>query len=62
MWLECPLRILYPRPFRINRQQNWSVVDMKKEEWNLEYRRNLEDEYVEELEKLTVCLENVECG
>ena len=62
MWLECPLRILYPRLFRINRQQNWSVVDMKKEEWNLEYRRNLEDEYVEELEKLMVSLGNVECG
>jgi hypothetical protein len=27
---------------------------MKKEEWNLEYRRNLEDGYVEEWEKLGV--------
>lgn len=57
LWLECPLRILYPRSFRVNRQ---SEVDMKKQEWNLEYRRNLQVEYLEEWEKLMVSLENVE--
>jgi hypothetical protein len=38
-WRIAPLKIKFPRLFRISRQQDWSVSDLKEVDWDLDLRR-----------------------
>jgi hypothetical protein len=61
VWLdECPLRIQYPRLFNICRQQDWAVAESHNIDWNFEFRRNLRQEDLDDLEDLVASLETVE--
>jgi len=45
IWLgNCPLKIEFPRLYRINRQQDFSVSDLREVDWNLDLRRRLDNE------------------
>lgn len=51
---------LYPRLYRISRQQEWSVSVVKEVEWNMDFRRRLGNEEVAEWIDLQEALELVE--
>jgi hypothetical protein len=58
-WLdECPLKIKFPRLFKINIKQEWSVAELNDVEWNFDFRRILGIEEVIEWEELSKDLEN----
>lgn len=49
VWLDgCPLKLRFPRLFRICRQQDWSVADFKEVSWELDLRRRVGIEEVAE--------------
>lgn len=57
VWLgNCPLKIKFPKLFRISRQQDWSVMELKEVEWNLDLRR-LGNDAVAEWNELQEALE-----
>jgi hypothetical protein len=61
VWLEdCPLKNKFPRLFRICRQQDWSVSQLREVEWNLDLRRRVGSEEVAEWNELQEALDLVE--
>lgn len=59
VWLEnCPLKIRFPKLFRINRQQNWSVAYMF--DWELDLRRNLGPGELAEIYEMKEVLDEVQ--
>jgi hypothetical protein len=58
IWLgNCPLKIKFPRLYRISRQQDFSVSDLREVDWNLDLRRRLGNEEVVEWNDLQEALE-----
>lgn len=61
VWLgDCPLKIVFPRLFRISRNLDWSVADAKGVDWQLDFRRRLGNEEVAEWNDLQEALDDVE--
>lgn len=61
VWMgECPLKILFPRLFRIIRNLDWSVADAKEVDWQLDFRRRLANEEVAEWNDLREALDDIE--
>jgi exonuclease III len=60
VWLkDCPLKVSFPRLFKISRQQDWSVFDFKEVDWELDMRRRLGIEEVAEWNELQEALDLV---
>lgn len=61
VWLdECPLKIKFPKLFRICRQQDWSVAELKEVDWALDLRRRVGIDEVAEWNELQESLDLVE--
>lgn len=61
VWVDsCPLKIRFPKLYRINRQLNWSVAEMFEVDWELDLRRNLGPEELAELSEMQEVLEVVQ--
>jgi hypothetical protein len=61
VWLDgCPLKLRFPRLFRICRQQDWSVADFKEVSWELDLRRRVGIEEVAEWNELQESLDLIE--
>jgi hypothetical protein len=56
---DCPLKVSFPRLFKISRQQDWSVFDFKEVDWELDMRRRLGIEEVAEWNELQEALDLV---
>jgi hypothetical protein len=61
IWLDkCPLKIRFPRLYRISKQQEWSVAQMNEAQWGMDFRRILGEEERAELDELLDALERIE--
>jgi len=61
VWIDgFPLKVRFPKLFRICRQQDRSVREMFEEEWYFDFRRNLGEEDVAELIELESLIEEVD--